>query len=46
MPEFLSALESEMTERAAYLDGESLETIYFGGGTPSLIPVDCTSKDI
>ncbi len=39
MPDYLFALESEMTERAAYLEGESLETIYFGGGTPSLIPV-------
>jgi oxygen-independent coproporphyrinogen-3 oxidase len=39
MPDYLSALISEMTERAVYLEGESLETIYFGGGTPSLIPV-------
>jgi oxygen-independent coproporphyrinogen-3 oxidase len=39
VPDYLSALDSEMTERAAYLEGESLETIYFGGGTPSLIPV-------
>ena len=39
MPDYLFALVSEMTERAAYLEGESLETIYFGGGTPSLIPV-------
>ena len=39
MPDFLSALETEIGERASYLDGESLETIYFGGGTPSLIPL-------
>jgi oxygen-independent coproporphyrinogen III oxidase len=39
MPDFLSALDIEMQERASYLDGESLETIYFGGGTPSLIPL-------
>ena len=39
MPDYLSALDIEMKERAAYLEGESLETIYFGGGTPSLIPV-------
>jgi oxygen-independent coproporphyrinogen III oxidase len=44
MPEYLSALECEMTERAAYLEGESLETIYFGGGTPSLIPVNGFQK--
>jgi oxygen-independent coproporphyrinogen III oxidase len=39
MPDYLSALDREMAERAAYLEGEVLETIYFGGGTPSLIPV-------
>jgi oxygen-independent coproporphyrinogen-3 oxidase len=39
IPEFLNALFMEMKERAPYLDGESLETIYFGGGTPSLIPI-------
>ncbi len=39
MPDFLSALETEMEERASYLEGEPLETIYFGGGTPSLIPL-------
>jgi oxygen-independent coproporphyrinogen-3 oxidase len=38
MPEYLYALDNELRERASYLDGESLETIYFGGGTPSLIP--------
>ena len=46
MPEYLSALDSEMKERAVYLEGESLETIYFGGGTPSLISGSRTSKDI
>jgi oxygen-independent coproporphyrinogen-3 oxidase len=38
MPDFLAVLDIEMKERASYLEGESLETIYFGGGTPSLIP--------
>lgn len=39
MPDYLSALYREMSERASYLEGEILETVYFGGGTPSLIPV-------
>jgi oxygen-independent coproporphyrinogen III oxidase len=39
MPDYLAALDVEMQERASYLEGEGLETIYFGGGTPSLIPV-------
>ena len=44
MPDYLSALETELEERASYLEGESLETIYFGGGTPSLIPLDGLQK--
>jgi len=40
LPEYLSALGREMAERAAYLEGSNLDTIYFGGGTPSLIPVE------
>jgi oxygen-independent coproporphyrinogen III oxidase len=44
MPDFLSALHTEMKDRASYLEEESLETIYFGGGTPSLIPVDGFQK--
>ena len=32
------ALLKEMEERTPYLDGEIVETIYFGGGTPSLMP--------
>lgn len=36
--DFTGALLKEMELRSAYLDGESVETIYFGGGTPSLLP--------
>lgn len=32
---YLEALLGEMALRKEYLDGEVLETIYFGGGTPS-----------
>lgn len=32
---YLDALVREMELHKAYLDGEPLETIYFGGGTPS-----------
>jgi len=34
----VAALLSEMELRKDYLEGESIETIYFGGGTPSLLP--------
>jgi oxygen-independent coproporphyrinogen-3 oxidase len=36
--ELVAALLSEMELRKDYLKGEPVETIYFGGGTPSLLP--------
>ena len=36
--ELVAALLSEMDVRKDYLEGEPIETIYFGGGTPSLLP--------
>ncbi len=35
----LTALRKELELRAPELEGESLKTIYFGGGTPSLLSV-------
>ena len=32
---YIRALCRELTERKEYLKGEAVETIYFGGGTPS-----------
>ena len=32
---FVEAVAQELAERANYLQGESIKTIYFGGGTPS-----------
>ena len=43
--DFTVALLKEMKERSFYLDGESIDTIYFGGGTPSLLP-DAVIADI
>ena len=37
--DFLEALKSEAIERKDYLGGEEVKTIYFGGGTPSLLRV-------
>lgn len=34
---YLSAIEKELFLRRNYLDGEIVQTIYFGGGTPSLL---------
>jgi oxygen-independent coproporphyrinogen III oxidase len=34
---FLSALEKEAEQRKEYIKGESVKTIYFGGGTPSVL---------
>ena len=35
--DFVMALLKEMTLRKEYLDGEPVETVYLGGGTPSLL---------
>ncbi len=35
--EFLSALKNEIQQNANYLEKEPVETIYFGGGTPSVL---------
>ncbi len=36
----LQALLKEIEEQVTYLEGEPIETIYFGGGTPSLLLLD------
>lgn len=35
--DFITALKSEIHQRKNYLEKESVETIYFGGGTPSIL---------
>jgi oxygen-independent coproporphyrinogen-3 oxidase len=40
MDEMVKALLRETKARAGYLEGETVETIYFGGGTPSLLDTD------
>jgi oxygen-independent coproporphyrinogen-3 oxidase len=37
MPEYIKALLKEMSMRGDYLSGESIDTIYLGGGTPSVL---------
>jgi oxygen-independent coproporphyrinogen-3 oxidase len=46
---FLAALETELELRAAGVPGvpgapQPLETVYFGGGTPSLLPPDAIAR--
>jgi len=38
--ELLQALIKEITLQKSYLDNETVETIYFGGGTPSILCAD------
>ena len=38
--DFVTALLKEMQLRKDYIGGEPVETIYFGGGTPSLLKAD------
>src|SRR5690554_728914 len=35
--EMVSAISKEIELQGQYLSGESIETIYFGGGTPSVL---------
>ncbi|MAW20891.1 MAG: coproporphyrinogen III oxidase [Flavobacteriales bacterium] len=37
--EMINCMKKEITQRADYLDSKELETIYFGGGTPSILSV-------
>jgi oxygen-independent coproporphyrinogen-3 oxidase len=43
---FIETLCKEIRLRKDYLDGEQVETIYFGGGTPSLLQIDQVDKII
>lgn len=36
-PELVNAILLEIDQRKNYLEGEEIETIYFGGGTPSVL---------
>ncbi len=40
IPEYLSAVLVELEQRQFYLENEIIETIYIGGGTPSLLTTD------
>ncbi|MGN0036041.1 MAG: radical SAM family heme chaperone HemW [Bacteroidaceae bacterium] len=37
---YVSALCRELEARRDYLGGEALHTVYFGGGTPSVLPIE------
>lgn len=38
--DYVEALKREVLARKDYLSGERVRTVYFGGGTPSLLPVN------
>jgi oxygen-independent coproporphyrinogen III oxidase len=39
MPHMVDAIVKELTDERDFLENETIETIYFGGGTPSLLDV-------
>lgn len=42
--EMLAAMEKEISLQTGYLDDKRIESIYFGGGTPSLLEADDISR--
>jgi len=44
IPAYVSALRTEIRREAIRWPGATLETIYFGGGTPSLLPVEAVRE--
>jgi oxygen-independent coproporphyrinogen-3 oxidase len=46
MGDLLQAMRNELQARRAYLENDTIETIYFGGGTPSLVPTDYLQRVI
>lgn len=38
--DFLASLKQEIVQRKDYLHGEQVETVYFGGGTPSILSIE------
>lgn len=46
MEQTLAAMEREVVARREYLRGEAVHTIYFGGGTPSLVSAEWIGRAI
>lgn len=44
MADFVLALKREIIARNGYLGDDKVETIYFGGGTPSLLPISLVEE--
>ncbi|KRP08920.1 MAG: coproporphyrinogen III oxidase [Sphingobacteriales bacterium BACL12 MAG-120813-bin55] len=38
--QMIAAMRSELLHRREYLDGETVQSVYWGGGTPSLLPAE------
>ncbi|GAC1476086.1 MAG: radical SAM family heme chaperone HemW [Candidatus Dormibacteraceae bacterium] len=44
MPDYVDALERELSMARVRYPFEALETVYFGGGTPSMLPADLLTR--
>ena len=46
IPDFCNALKNEIASRSNTFYGKTINTIYFGGGTPSILDVNCIGEII
>ena len=46
MSRYVDAVLRELRDRRSYLCGQTVDTVYFGGGTPSQLPVDDVKRVI
>ena len=44
MERYVSCLMREMDQWAPALEGRSVSTVFFGGGTPGLLPPELTAR--
>ena len=42
--DFIKSVVDEITQKAYLFKNQTVDTIYFGGGTPSILPLECLER--